>query len=172
MFVAAWVGYGIFQMVRSAERNRKYLRAARVDAPLQLDHLPAGLRRLAEETRFLRISLEAPIRDVTDFRQGEFHHTASEDIEGFDNMLMNVSRQLADWVTAVDKLPETDRTRLEDLGLSPEPIRSALDTEGWAFERRNLNRAGQPPMDVRLRGIVNELTKIETSLQVAPRPYR
>jgi hypothetical protein len=172
LFVAGWASYGVYRMLRANERNRRYLQAARDEAPLQLDHLSSTLRRLTQETRMLRISLEAPIRDVADFRQGEFHQAASEDLDGFDNMLMNVSRQLADWVAAIDRLPEHERATLERLGLSAEPIRSALDAEGWAFERRNLHRLGQHPMEVRLRNIVAELDRVETSLQVVPRPYR
>jgi hypothetical protein len=172
MFVAGWAGYGVYRMVRANERNRRYLQAARDDGPLQIDHLTPALRRLTQETRMLRISLEAPIRDVKDFREGEFHQTASEDLEGFDNMLMNVSRQLADWVATVDRLPEHERATLEQLGLSAEPIRNALDAEGWAFERRNLHRPGRAPMEVRLSNIVAELDRVETSLQVVPRPYR
>lgn len=172
LFVAGWAGYGFYRMIRSDQRNRRYLQAGRDEAALQIDHLSPALRRLAQETRFLRISLEAPIRDIAEFRQGEFHQTASEDLEGFDNMLMNLSRQLADWVGTVDRLPEHDRATLEQLGLSVAPIRNALDAEGWAFERRNLNRAGKPPMETRLRNIVAELGKVESGLQVAPSPYR
>ena len=172
LFVAGWAGYGVFRMLRTHERNRRYLQAARDEAPLQLEHLSAELRRFTEETRMLRISLEAPIRDVADFREGEFHQAASEDLDGFDNMLMNISRQLADWVATVDRLPEHERSTLERLGLSAEPIRTALDAEGWAFERRNMHRPGQAPMEVRLSNIVAELGRVETSLQLVPRPYR
>jgi hypothetical protein len=87
-------------------------------------------------------------------------------------MLMNVSRQLADWVGIVDRLSEADRERLIDMGASADPIRRALDEEGWSFERRNLEPEGRPRMDVRLRRIADALEKIERSLQLPPSPYR
>lgn len=172
LVVAAWAAYGIYRMVRSSERSRRYLAAAKNDQPLQIEHLSLDLQRLAEETRLLRISLEAPIRDIADYRSGEFAHTASEDLDGFDNMLMDVSRQLRDWVVAVERLPELERNTLSDLGLSEAPIRAALDAEGGAFERRFVNRAGQPPMEQRLGRIVTELGRMEASLQTAGRLYR
>jgi hypothetical protein len=171
LFVAAWIGFGIWRMSKSSERNRKYLREAKEEAPLQLAHLSVPLQRLAADTRLLRISLDSPIRDVEDFRLHEVTRTA-EDLEGFDAMLMNVSRALADWVNAIDRLPERDRTALRDLGVSPEPIRAALVAENWAFERRHIERLGQPPLDTRLRLLMNELVKAESALQASPRVYR
>jgi hypothetical protein len=87
-------------------------------------------------------------------------------------MLMNISRQLADWVNAVDALDEGDRATLADAGLSAEPVRAALDSEGGAFERQNMKGLGRPPMDQRMAAIIAELTRFETSLQTAPQPYR
>ncbi len=172
LLVAAWAGYGIFHMLRSAERNRRYLAEGKEERPLQLDHLSLPLRRLAESTRMLRISLESPIRDIVEFRQGEFHQTAGEDLESLDNMLMNLSRELGDWVRSVELLPEVDRARLEDLGISADPIRRALDEEGGAFERRNLHVPGRPPLDRRLEHIRSELARFESALQLTSGPYR
>lgn len=172
LFVAAWATYGIYYMLRANRRSQQYLEGGAAEAPLQLDHLSGQLRRLAEDTRLLRISLEAPIRDVNDLRIGDFHQTAGEDMESFDNMLMNVSRMLADWVRGVETLPEPDLNRLGDLGLTPDAVRSALSFEGGAFERRNLNRAGAPPLDERLRAISRELARFETNLQATQRVYR
>ena len=172
LFVAGWAAYGIYYLLRTSKRNQRYLAAAKDDAPMQLDHLSASLRRLAQDTRLLRVSLEAPIRDIGDFRTGDFHQAAGEDLEGFDNMLMNVSRQLSDWITSVGRLPETDRHYLDDIGLSTAAVRRALDSEGGAFERRFVLRQGQPPMDKRLKGISAELQRFEDGLQVLPRVYR
>ena len=171
LFVAVLAGFGLFHMLRSSERSRRYLAEAKEDAPLQLDHLSAPLRRLAQDTRLLRISLDGPIREVGDYRRGELQ-AASGDIESFDAMLMDLSRQLADWVQTVERLDERDRNVLIDMGLGVDPIRAALDFEGGAFERRNLMRTGAPPMDQRLQSIVAELDRFEAGLQVAPRPYR
>ena len=171
LFVAAFASYGIFRVVRSNERDRKYLEAGKDEAPLVLEHLSLALQTVARETRMLRISLEAPIRDVAEFRRGQLNATA-EDLEGFDSMLMNVSRDVADWLAVVDKLPERDQAALRDYGVSVEPIRHALASEGFAFERRHLERAGARPLDERLRAIGSELSKIEAALQGSPRVYR
>jgi hypothetical protein len=122
-------------------------------------------------TRTLRISLESPIRDVTEFRHGQLNATA-EDLESFDNMLMNVSRAIADWLRDVERLDERARGELGDLGITPDPIRHALEAEGFAFERRYFERAGMPPLDQRLRGVSVLLEKIEAALQVSQRLYR
>ena len=89
----------------------------------------------------------------------------------FDNMLMNVSRQLADWLQTVDRLPADEAATMQDLGLSPEPIRQALMREGWAFERKHL-RGPNGSMDQRLGHVIAELRRVETQLQTHRRPYR
>lgn len=171
LFVAAITGYGIFRVVRSSERDRKYLTEAKDEVPLQDDHLPMPLRHLLRDTRSLRISLEAPIRDVGEMRKGQLNATA-EDLESFDTMLMNVSRAVADWLVDVDRLPEQHRGAMHDLGADPGPIRGALEQEGFAFERKYLLRAGAPPLDDRLRAVMNELIKVEAALQRTQRVYR
>lgn len=171
LFVAAFASYGLFRVVKSNERDRKYLEAGKDEAPLVLDHLSLTLQRVARETRMLRISLEAPIRDVAEFRRGQLNATA-EDLESFDGMLMNVSRDVAEWLGVVDKLEERDRSALRDYGVSVEPVRQALASEGFAFERRHLQRDRALPLDDRLRAISRELSKIEAALQGSPRVYR
>lgn len=171
LFVAVWATYGLYRMVRAGEESRKYLEAAREEEPLRLGHLTEPLRRLVLDTRLLRISLEAPIRDVRGYLDGDISRSA-DDLETFDNMLMNVSRQLADWVMVVDRLPEAERGSLDDMGVSIEPIRQALGEEGWSFERRHVERPGRPAMDARLRSIMDALEKIEHALQLPPSPYR
>jgi hypothetical protein len=115
--------------------------------------------------------MEAPLKEVADFVAGRIDRNA-EDVEGFDTMLMNTSRQLADWVGSIDRLPEEDRERLADMGLSADPVRNALAREGWAFERKNLLRDGEPSMDARMRNVMVELQRFEEALQLPPRPYR
>lgn len=171
IFLAVCGGYGMYRVMRSSARDRQYLSAGKDDAPLQLEHLGIALQKLARNTRTLRISLEASIRDVAEFRQGQLNATA-EDLESFDNMLMNVSRAIADWVGDVERLGERERGELGDHGVSPDPIRHALEAEGYAFERKHVQRAGAPPMDERLRGVAIELEKIEAALQSSARVYR
>lgn len=171
LFVAACAGYGMVRMIRQSRASIRYLEAAKDEAPPVVEHLPPNLRRLVQDTRLLRVSLEAPLRDVRDFLDGELGRNA-DDVETFDNMLMDVTRSLVDWVGTIDRLSESDRGRMLDVGADPEPIRVALQREGWSFERRNMERPGQPAMDARLGGILGELLRIESALQLPPRPYR
>ena len=171
LILAGFAGFGLFKMARSSEKSRKYLQASREDQPLRLEHLSPGLRQLAQDTRLLRISLEAPVINLRDYIDGDLDATA-EDLDAFDAMLLNVSRQLADWLAAVDQLSEHDCHKMVDLGADPAAIRNALGVEGWAFERRNLRMKGQPTMDRRLANIVGELTRIEACLQTTGDVYR
>lgn len=171
LLLAGFAGFGLFKMARSSNKSRKYLQASRDERPLQLEHLSLGLRQLAQDTRLLRISLEAPVINLHDYIDGDLDATA-EDLDGFDAMLLGVSRQLADWLASVDQLPEHDRHRMVDLGADPGAIRRALSEEGWAFERRNLRMTGKPPMDRRLASIVGELGRIEACLQTRGDVYR
>ncbi len=171
VFVAVCAAYGVYRVLRSNARDRQYLASSKEDSPLQLEHLGTALRKLARNSRMLRISLEASIRDIADFRRGQLSATA-EDVESFDNMLMNVSRAIAEWLADVDRLGERERGELADHGVSADPIRHALEAEGFAFERKHVERAGAPPMDERLRGVALELAKVEAALQVTGRGYR
>jgi signal transduction histidine kinase len=170
LFVAAWGAYGLYRVLREQGENRRYLEAASEDVPPQVGHLSPALRELVLDTRLLRISLEAPLRHVKQHLDADLDRDA--DLENFDVMLMNLSRLLNDWLAGVDRLPEAERLRLSDSGADPERVRQALAEEGWAFERRNLELPGRPAMDVRLRGILEELARIESVLQLQPQPYR
>lgn len=169
LLVAVWSGWGLVYMLRSGQKNQQYLTAGSDEEPLRLDHLTPALRWFGGETRLLRISLEAPIRQVGELRGGELH----QDLESMDNMLMDVSRQVVDWVGLFDGLDDVDRQTMRDLGVSPEPIRAALAVEGLAFERRKFELPHQPPLDERLQSISSELKRIEIALQVVTlKPYR
>jgi len=172
LLVAAFSAYGIYAMLRANQRNQAYLRDAKVEEPLALEHLSGPLRRLAEDARMLRVSLEGPIRDVRAMRTGEFSQTAGADIESFDTMLMNVTREVAEWLEEAARLPEVDRARLEDLGDAPVRVREMLDREGGSFERRHLKRTGQPPLDERLAALGAELNRLELALQANRSVYR
>jgi len=169
LLVAVWSGWGLVHMLRSGQRNQAYLQAANEDEPLQLEHLSPGLRRLIRESRLLRISLEAPARQVFELRQGELH----QDLDALDNALMDITRQVMDWVDLVDALGESDRQTMRDLGVDAQRVRGALELEGLAFERRKVYLVDQPPLDKRLEAIGAELKRIETALQfVSLKPYR
>jgi hypothetical protein len=171
ILVACFAAFGIYRMLRASEDSRRYLQESPADTPLMLDHLSPALRRLAQDTRLLRIGLEGSIRDIRDYVSSQTGFSA-KDLESFDGMLMDVSRQLTDWVQHIEQMPAQELHRLQDLGGSHEGVRAALVREGWSFERKNALRPGMPPMDQRLSDVVSELARIEASLQVAPRPYR
>jgi hypothetical protein len=187
LFVAATGAYGLFRMLREHTEHKRYLTSGSEDAQPVLDHLSPQLRGLVIDARLLRIALEAPLVRVDELigspvsralreRSGRprasYHASDAQDLEEFDLMLLDVSRQLADWVAVVDRLPEADRLRLVDAGLDPEHVRKALVAEGGAFERGNLRPAGRPAMDERLARIVDELGRVEHALQLGPRGYR
>ena len=65
LFVAVFASYGIFRVVRTGQRERKYLQESKGDAPLAIEHLPRALQEICREARVLRISLESPIRSTT-----------------------------------------------------------------------------------------------------------
>jgi hypothetical protein len=158
-------------MVRTGRESQRYLVESPREAPLQTDHLSPPLARLAHETRILRVSLEAPVREIRELLVGDLDSARNEDLDGFDNMLRNISRQLGDWLSTVDQLPPTDAASLQDLGLSPEPIRETLVREGWTFDRKHLRGPGGP-MDRRISQVMAELQRFETQLQVNRRLYR
>ena len=171
LLVAALAGLGLWRVSKSSNKSLKYLEEAPREAPLQLAHLSGALARVAEDTRLLRVSLESPVRAIKEFIDGDFDATA-EDVDGFDTMLLNVTRQLAEWLTFVERLPEPERDRMMDMGADPAKVRAALFLEGGAFERRNLRMRGQPRMDKRLGHVMAELLRIEESLQAPERVYR
>jgi len=171
LVIAGWAAYGIYRMLRTGRESQRYLVEGPREAPLQTEHLSPPLARLAHDTRLLRVSLEAPVRQIRELLVGDLDSARNEDLEGFDNMLMNASRQLGDWLRTIEQLPPPDAASLQDLGLSPDPVRNALIREGWTFDRKHLRGPGGP-MDQRLGLVIAELQRFETMLQVQRRVYR
>ncbi len=170
-FLMVAVGYGTFRLLRSQAAARRYLEEGAAEVPLELDHLSIGLRRLAQEARTLRISLDSPIRSIRELLHADITRT-HEDIESMDHALMEASRQVNDWLGMVDRLPESDRLRLEEIGVSAEPIRAVLRAEKGAFERARFRVADQPTLDHRLVALAQKFARIETALAVRSRIYR
>lgn len=170
-FLLAAVGYGTFRLLRSQAAARRYLEEGAAEIPLELDHLPTGLRRLVQEARTLRISLDSPIRSIRELLHTDITRT-HEDIESMDHALMEASRQVNDWLGMVDRLSESDRLHLEEVGASPEPIRAVLRAENGAFERSRFRVVGQPTLDHRLAALAREFSRVETALAAHSRIYR
>lgn len=171
LFIAACVALGFARMWRVNEKERRYLTEGTREPPLRLDHLTEGLQTWLRETPSLRISLEGPIRDITELRHGQ-QSPATADTDTIDNMLMDVSRQVDDWLRSSERLSTEDRLYGETRGVHGRIIAAAFASEGYAFLRSHILRAGAPPLDERLRAIATEPARIEVALQGEQRVYR
>ena len=163
-------GFGFYRLVRAQQEARRYLESGS-EAPLQLSHLSSALAIVARETRTLRISLESPLRAIREFMQTDLTRT-EDDLEAIDAALMEVTREIGQWLAMIDNLPAHERNALESMGGSAGPVRAAMEAEGWAFERSHLRRQGRPDLAARLEALMRELCRVELALQVPPNPYR
>ena len=174
LFIAAVtvlvVGYGFVRLRRADEAARRYLESGH-EKPLQLAHLGDTLARVARETRTLRIWLESPLQAVRDQLAADLTRT-DEDIEAFDAVLLDTSREVGLWLAMIDGLQPHERQELEQLGAGAGAIRGAMEAENGAFERAHLKAPGRPPMDQRIEAILRELTRIEDALQGQGHVYR
>jgi len=174
LFIAAvtvlMVGYGFVRLRRADEAARRYLESGQ-DKPLQLAHLSDTLARVARETRTLRIWLESPLQAVRDHLAADLTRT-DEDVEAFDGLLLDASREIGLWLAMIDGLPAHERQELEQLGAGAGAVRGAMEAENGAFERAHLKAPGRPAMDQRIEAILRELTRIETALQGQGHVYR
>lgn len=166
LVVAVLAAIGLIQTMRGQARSRRYLESSPDENPLQLSHLSSSLQTLARDTRALRLSLEGPLRELSE--------GASKPMLGeFDELqqrLRDAARELGDWVQEVERLSQTDAAYMHDVGAEPGAIRGLFEAEGWSFERRR--ESGQPPLRKRLEQIVRELQHFEDRLQTPPSPYR
>ena len=99
-------------------------------------HLSPGLARLAAETRVLRNLLEEPLQAArawcsadnspllskVDFGDG----SDLDRCDDFDVSLVNARQAVWEWISAVAGLPEPDRARLGELGLTDSVARHLL----------------------------------------------
>ena len=95
-----------------------------------------------------------------------------DDLEAVDAALLEATREIGDWLTMVDALPEHERSDMEAMGASAAPVRAALAAEGGALERKHVYVEGRASLDTRIEAILNALAKIESALQVPQGPYR
>ncbi|MFZ6178336.1 hypothetical protein [Nannocystis pusilla] len=174
LFIAAVtvlvVGYGFVRLRRADEAARRYLESGQ-EKPLQLAHLSETLARVARETRTLRIFLESPLQAVRDHLATDLMRT-DEDIEAFDAVLLDASREVGLYLAMIDGLQPHERQELETLGAGAGAIRGAMEAENGAFERAHVKAPGRPPMDQRMEALLRELTRIESALQAQGHVYR
>lgn len=123
---------------------RRALRAAEEASDSPYSHLTPNLARLAEETRVLRSVLEeplqaarawcsadnSPILSKMDFGDG----SDLDRCDDFDVALVNARQAVWEWISAIAALPEGDRVRLAELGLSDGEARRLLSRSD-AFRR-------------------------------------
>lgn len=171
VIVSAMVAYGVYRMVRSQVQARRYLEGASVERPLDTDHLEPALVQILQDTHLLRINLEGTVRVAAELLRTDLMRMQDE-VEAASAVLMDASRDVADWVRSVDSLDEHQRQQLTDLGVSPEPIRAAMIAENWSFELKNLKVKGRETLDRRITAIISELARFEAAMQARPRLYR
>lgn len=153
---------GLIQTIRGHARQRVYLEQAGDPPPLQLSHLPSALQRLAADTRALRISLESPLREL------ETLHASPEDAQ---HSLAEATRELGEWVQAVQRLSLSDRAHLRDVGANPDRITALYLDEDWSLGSLGAH-FGDARMRDRIARLMQELERFEERLQTTHSPYR
>lgn len=167
LLVAGLAALGLLQTVRGQARSRRYLESSPEDNPLQISHLSRNLQALARDTRALRLSLEGPLRELS---EGAGRPVLGQEFDEVQQRLRDAARELGEWIHEVDRLPQNDQAYMHDVGASPDPVRALFEAEGWSLERKR--KSGQPSLRVVLERIVRELERFEERLQTPPDPYR
>lgn len=169
LLVAAAAAFGLYRTMRSRNENVRYLEEAGEEAPLSISHLSRPLQKLARETRSLRLSLEEPKRQL---RTLPSRMSPEFDGRAIDQMLMNSSREIGEWLNTLHRLGEEDREHLIDVGANAAAVRDAFAAEDFALELGSggSKRAGQ--LVEHVGKIQRELDRIEKALQLQTDPYR
>ncbi len=167
LVVAGLAAIGLLQTMRGQARSRRYLESSPEDNPLQISHLSRKLQALARDTRTLRLSLEGPLRELS---EGGGTSMLGREFDEVQQRLRDAARELGDWIHEVERLPQNDRAYMHDVGASPGQVRALFEAEGWALERKR--QSGQPSLHQQLQRIVRELELFEERLQTPPDPYR
>jgi len=167
LVLAAFAAIGLLQTMRGQARGRRYLESSPEDSPLQISHLSRNLQALARDTRALRLSLEGPLRDLS---EGSAAAMLGQEFDEVQQRLHDAARELGDWVNEVDRLPVNDKAMMHDANADPSRVRALFEAEGWSLERKR--ERGQPPLRKQLGLIVRELELFEERLQTPPDPYR
>lgn len=167
LVVAGLAAIGLLQTMRGQARSRRYLESSPEDSPLQISHLSRNLQALARDTRALRVSLEGPLRELS---EGGGSTLLGQEFDEVQQRLRDAARELGDWIHETQRLPQNDRAYMHDIGASPDHVHALFEAEGWALERKR--KSGQPPLVKQLGLIVRELELFEERLQTPPDPYR
>ena len=164
--LAAIAVLGLFRTMQSQSASRRYLEAGHEDGPPELGHLRPPLAHLVQDARAMRLGLEGLVRHLE--RVGRM--PMGSDAEELDSKLRDATRELGEWLAAVDRLSPDDRRRLDELSPEAERIRGLFEAENYALERGR--RKGRPPLRKQVERLLDELGKFETNMQKAHSPYR
>lgn len=167
LIVAGLAAIGLLQTMRGQARSRRYLESSPEDSPLQISHLSRKLQALARDTRALRLSLEGPLRELS---EGAGPSMLGQEFDEVQQRLRDAARELGEWIQEVERLPQHDRAYMHDVGATPDHVRALFEAEGWSLERKR--KSGQPALRIVLERIVHELERFEERLQTPPDPYR
>ena len=167
LVVAGLAALGLLQTMRGQARSRRYLESSPEDNPLQISHLSRKLQALARDTRALRLSLEGPLRELS---EGSGTTMLGPEFDEVQQRLRDAARELGEWIFEVERLPQNDKAYMHDVGASPDQVRALFEAEGWSLERKR--SSGQPRLHRQLELIVRELETFEERLQTPPSPYR
>lgn len=169
LLLAVAAGFGLYRTMRSRAENIRYLEEAGEEAPLMISHLSGALQRLAQETRALRLSLEDPLRQL---RSLPSRLSPDFDARAIDQTLMNISREVGDWVNGVSRLSEEDLEHLLDVGAHTAAVRDVFGAAGFGFELGNGGNKRARLIAAQLEELQRELLRIERALQIQSDPYR
>ncbi len=170
LFVTALAILGVVRIALSGARSERYLEASGVESPLALDHLPGPLRRFATDTRLLRISLEGPVFQISEYRRGALDRRV-EDPEVLERLLTDVQRQVTEWTVQFERVQADHPEPFEDAGISASGVRRLTDEGQGTFDRERLLDPQDAAYD-RLVRLVESMRRIEDALQRTGRVYR
>lgn len=152
---------------RAVETRLAQLELAR---PLEVDHLPVRLQRLAHGARAARRVLETPLTRVLDTSPGRYGD--------FDVAVTEARRALWEWMCGLKDLGAAEYAILRELRLDPRPLRGLLYARG-VFERGDdVFAAAVPAPNVdlvvdSLCTAIEHLRRFEVALATyRPDPYR
>lgn len=165
--LAAIAALGLWRTVASQSASRRYLEAAHEDEEPKLDHLSRPLSNLVLDARALRLALDGVLRTLA--AAGPLGVRGS-DADELDSNLLETSRELGEWLAAIERLSPVDRQHLDELSPEASRIRGLFEAERFALERRR--RRGRPSLRQTVTRLLEELRAFEENMQRAHNPYR
>ena len=157
---------GLWRTLASQSASRRYLTAGQEDAPPELGHLKRPLANLVQDARAMRLGLEGLARQLDAVGRVAVGSNAEE----LDSKLLEATRELGEWLAAIDRLEPDDKQRMLELSPEADRMRGLFESENYALERGR--RKGRPPLNAQVERLLDELAKFEKNMQKAHSPYR